>query len=132
MCFKSKIGKKKIDQKTILSISLKRRWLRKRIAISLLLILFCLFCLDGEAYAHCKSIFPDEIMDLHGHFLSFLSESEKPIFYEGEKEVILSSFTDRYVSWISTICKEKSCFPINCCHLFDLKKRLFIFHHYNS
>ena len=48
----------------------KRKWVCIRIAIMLLFILFVLFCLDGEAYANCKHVFPDEVMDLQGHFLS--------------------------------------------------------------
>ena len=95
----------------------KRKWLCMRIAIMLLFILFVLFCLDGEAYAHCKHIFPDEVMDLQGHFLSFILEIEKSICSEGRNELILSSFSDRDASLIMIICKEKSCFPINCCYL---------------
>lgn len=110
----------------------KRKCLCMRIAIMLLFILLVLFCLDGEAYAYCKSIFPDEIMDLCGHFRSFLSEIEKPVYLEGKNELILNSFDDRYESLILNICKEKRSLSNNCYYLLDSKKRLFTFHRYNS
>ena len=74
-------------------------------------------------------------IDSRDRFNFILFQEETPEYLEeftSDYELILSSFFDRDASLILIICKEKSCFPINCCYLLDFKKRLFAFHRYNS
>ena len=95
-------------------------------------IFFVLFCLDGEAYVHCKSIFPDEIMDLHGNILSSLPEIEQPICYEIRNEHESPYLIDRFLSFVLFTYKARICFPINNCYLLDSNARLFSLNRYNS
>lgn len=105
---------------------------RRRTGIVLLFILFVLFCLDGMAYVNCKSIFPDEIMDVHGYLLSSLSENELPLYCKARNESINSAVTDIYMSCILYSYKIRVCFSINNQYLSGPKERLFTFHRYKS
>ncbi|MGA1840161.1 MAG: hypothetical protein ACMUIU_05995 [bacterium] len=104
----------------------------KRICIILLFVFFVLFCLDGIAYVHCKSIFPDEIMDIHGSILSSILRIEQPVSCETGNEPISFPVTGIYISCILIAYTLKRCFPVNNYHLLDSKERLFTFHRYNS
>ena len=123
---------KKNSQVSILSMSLTLNRYCKRTGIVLLFVFFVLFCLDGEAYVHCKSIFPDEIMDLHGHILSSPLEIEQHICSEISNEHESFSLVDRHVSYVLFTYKIRNCFPIINYNLLELKERLFTFNRYNS
>lgn len=131
-CFKLKISKNETSHRSTLFMSHKlNRWCKKT-GIVLLFVFLVLFCLDGEAYVHCKSIFPDEIMDLHGNILSSLPEIEQPICSEIRNEYKSSYLIDRFLSCVLFTYKARICFPINNYYLVDSKERLFIFNRYNS
>ncbi len=121
--------KKEKNCKRALFAKHKDRMRRKWMIMLLLCILMALFFLDGEAYAHCNSIFPDEIMDLHGHLPS---EMEKPILSENRSEQESQYCIERYTPSPFVVCLAKRCFFINFYHLYDHQKRLFTFQRYNS
>ena len=107
-------------------------WINNRIIIILVCVFISLLCLQGESYAQCNCEFPDEIMDLECFFCSDLLSDELTTCCESlEGRQFVSCFETKisfvYISYI-----VKNFLFLECLHLKNSKKRLFILQRYNS
>ena len=108
-----------------------RQWYISIIVI-LVSILIAISYLHGDAYANCNSIYPDEIMDLQCSILQSRSKSEQNICSESrDNSEFITSFCIQ-LSYIHSGCISNVSLFIECSHLKDFKKRLFMLQRYNS
>ncbi|MGA1842856.1 MAG: hypothetical protein ACMUIU_19740 [bacterium] len=102
----------------------------------MIFFLVCIFItlqyLHGEIYAQCKSIYPDEIIDLPCSVFPFRSEKEQTICYESRDDMQLISSIEIQISFTSSGYLAKSCFFLEYAHLQVFKKGLSILQRYNS
>lgn len=104
-----------------------------RIILFLICIFIALLYFHGENYAMCKSIYPDEIMDLPFSFFPFLSEDEKAIHFESRDDKQFFSSINIEIFSICRIHSAKvSSLFLEFTHLKDFVKRLSILQCYNS
>jgi hypothetical protein len=115
----------------LFKIHKNREWYN-RIIILLVCILIAILYLHGEDYAHCKCIYPDEIMDLQcSIFLSRLKH-EETICYASRDDIQFIPSVDIQIFSIYSVCIANASFFNKYCHLQDFKKRLFLLQRYNS
>ena len=108
-----------------------RKWYNF-ITIVLLFILIAISYLHGEAYTHCNSIYPDEIMDLQGPIFQSHSRIKEYICLESkDNNKFITSFSIE-LFYINSFCIANDSLFIKHSHLKDFKKRLFMLQHYNS
>jgi hypothetical protein len=88
--------------------------------------------LHGDAYIHCGSFYPDEIMDLQCPILTSRSRIEEDICLESrDNNKFITSFCKQILNMHSVCIANDSLF-IEYSNLTDFEKRLFMLQHYNS
>jgi hypothetical protein len=118
--------------KTSLFKLLKHEQFYYRMIIFLVCIFITLQYLHGEIYAQCKSIYPDEIIDLPCSVFPFRSEKEQTIYSESRDDKQLIFSIELQISSIYSGYLAKACFFLECAHLQGFKKGLSILQRYNS
>ncbi len=99
----------------------------------LICVFVALLYIHGENYALCKSIYPDEILDLPCSIFPFRSEAEKIICSEIRDDRQFISSVEIQISSAYRVYSEKASFHfLELTHVKDLEKRLSILQRYNS
>ena len=103
-----------------------------RIILVLLCILLALHCIHGYEYARCRSIFPDEIMDMQANVTSCYAKIEEHLPFEERKEEKFLDLSEIPISQIFIAFNLKKALPLKHFNIFKTKMRLFTLQHYNS
>lgn len=111
---------------------IKNRHFYSRMIILLVCIFISLQYLHGEIYAQCKSIYPDEIIDLTCSIFPFLSEKEQTICSKSRDDKQFISSVEIQVSSTYSGYLAEACFFLECLHPQVFKKGLSILQRYNS
>lgn len=110
----------------------KCRQCNNKIIMILVCILITISYLHGENYAHCQSIYPDEIMDLQCSIFLSHSRYEESICYKSRVDLDDITSVDIQILPIYGVCMANPSFFIECSQLQDFEKRLFLLKRYNS
>lgn len=102
----------------------------------IILILICFLIaisyLHGKPYAHCYSIYPDEIMDFQYSILQSSSRLEENISFESRDDIKFINSFFMQIFYIHDICTPNACLFVERSHQRNFKKRLFLLQRYNS
>lgn len=122
----------KIQMSLFKSKTYKSDYVNNRIIIILVFSFLTLFSLHGEHYARCRSVHPDEIMDLQCSALPKISVNDQGLNSKNGKDKQSLPSIEIKISSIFNDCTGKISLVNELPAIQDLKDRLSTLQRYNS